>query len=100
MVHLQIPGVLNVEAVAFPGPPVVLVGHNEHIAWCATVVFHDTTDVYAEEIVSCAAGDCTVFDGGEDPIETWTETISIGARGTITDEIQVTYELVPHHGPI
>jgi len=38
--------------------------------------------------------------GQQVPIQPWTETIQIGALGTITSSVTATYELVPHHGPI
>jgi penicillin amidase len=72
------------------------------VAWGGTVVNHDVTDFYLEEIVPCAAGggDCVVFEGGEVAIETVEETIRSGALGTFTDSVTVTLEQVPHHGPI
>lgn len=93
---------LDVAGITFPGIPGVILGHNQHVAWGATTVNHDVTDYYLETIEPCAqgGGDCVVFDGGQVPIETFTETIRVGALGTITDEYEVTYERVPHHGPI
>jgi penicillin amidase len=100
--HLVIPGEVDVEGITFPGIPGVILGHNGHLAWSATVVYHDVNDVYLEQIVPCSegGGDCVLFDGGQVPIESWTETIGVGALGTITSTIEATYERVPHHGPI
>ncbi|HTM23289.1 MAG TPA: penicillin acylase family protein [Kofleriaceae bacterium] len=100
--HLVVPGELDVEGITFPGIPGVVLGHNGHLAWSATVVYHDVNDVYLEQIVPCDAGggDCVLFDGGQVPIESWTETVNVGALGTITGSIEATYERVPHHGPI
>ena len=102
LLHLTVPGKLDVEGISFPGIPGVILGHNEHLAWGSTTVSHDVTDVYVETIVPCAAGggDCALHDGGEVPLESWTETIKVGALGTITEQFDVTYERVPHHGPI
>jgi len=100
--HLTVPGELDVTGITFPGIPGVILGHNQHVAWGATTANHDVTDFYLEDIVPCTngGGDCTVFDGGEVPLESWQETINIGALGTIVDSKTVTYERVPHHGPI
>jgi penicillin amidase len=102
LVHLTVPGALDVQGASFPGIPGIVLGHNARIAWGATTVSHDVEDFYLETIAPCTSGggDCVSWGGGEVPIETWTETIKVGARGTITRELQVTYERVPHHGPI
>lgn len=102
MVHITVPGELDVEGVTFPGAPGVLLGHNAHIAWGATVVAHDVVDFYDEEIHPCAAGDgdCVTWKGREVKVETWQETIGIGTLGTILEEKTVTLERVPHHGPL
>lgn len=100
--HLTIPGDVDVAGITFPGIPGIILGHNEHIAWGATTVNHDVTDFYLEEIAPCpgGGGDCVAFDGGQVPIESWEETLDIGALGTITESRTVTFERVPHHGPI
>lgn len=100
--HLTVPGDVDVAGITFPGIPGIILGHNQHVAWGATTVNHDVTDFYLEEVVPCAAGggDCTVWNGAEVPIETWEETLEIGAFGTITETRTVTFERVPHHGPI
>jgi penicillin amidase len=36
----------NVGGVAFPGAPVIAIGHNDHVGWGNTVVGYDVTDVY------------------------------------------------------
>ena len=101
-VHLTVVDELDVAGITFPGIPGVILGHNEHVAWGATTANHDVTDYYLETIVPCSAGggDCVMFEGGEVAIESWTEEIGIGALGTSTDTLVVTYERVPHHGPI
>lgn len=100
--HLTVPGDLDVAGITFPGIPGVILGHNEHLAWGATTANHDVTDFYLEEIRPCTAGggDCALWKGTEVPLETWEETIGIGALGTATETMTVTYERVPHHGPI
>ena len=47
MIHLKAPG-LNVTGVSLPGLPLVIIGHNEHIAWGATNTAPDVQDLYVE----------------------------------------------------
>lgn len=91
---------LDLLGVTFPGIPGVILGTNGQLAWSATVSEHDVNDVYLEAIAPCGAQSCVAFNGAQIPIETFTETINIGALGTITDTRTATYEVVPHHGPI
>lgn len=100
--HVTVPGSLDVAGVGFAGIPGIVIGHNQHVAWGATTVNHDVTDYYLEEVVPCLSGpgDCVMFEGQEVAIESWEETIQIGALGTIIDTLTVTYERIPHHGPI
>ena len=100
--HLVVPDELDVEGITFAGIPGIVLGHNGKVAWTSTTVRHDVTDVYLEEIVSCSEGegDCVVFDEDEVPLEVRTETVNIGALGTIIDTREFDYEVVPHHGPV
>lgn len=47
MVHLKAPE-LDVTGVSLPGLPLVIIGHNEHIAWGATNAAPDVQDLYVE----------------------------------------------------
>ena len=47
MVHLQAPS-LDVTGVSLPGLPLVVIGHNEHIAWGVTNTAPDVQDLYIE----------------------------------------------------
>jgi penicillin amidase len=85
---------LNVGGIAFPGIPGIILGHNEHVAWGATVAVIDVSDAYRETL--SADGSAVSFKGSEVPIETIVEEISDGKGGTISYEVKV----VPHHGPI
>lgn len=49
VMHLHAPG-LNVAGVTVPGVPVVVIGHNEHIAWGMTNVMADDVDFFIEDI--------------------------------------------------
>jgi penicillin amidase len=48
MVHLKAPG-LDVSGVSLPGLPVIILGHNDHIAWGATNTAPDVQDLYIEK---------------------------------------------------
>ena len=47
MIHLKAPGV-NVSGVSLPGLPLVVIGHNERIAWGMTNTGPDVQDLYVE----------------------------------------------------
>jgi penicillin amidase len=102
--HLTVDGAapVDVMGITFPGIPGVVLGTNGKVAWAATVSYHDVNDVYLEDIAPCpqGGGDCVLHGGMRVPIETRTETIQLGALGTVTSERMAVYEVVPHHGPI
>ncbi len=47
MIHLKAPG-LNVSGVSLPGLPLLVIGHNEKIAWGVTNTSPDVQDLYVE----------------------------------------------------
>ncbi len=47
MIHLKAPG-LDVSGVSLPGLPLVIIGHNERIAWGMTNTGPDVQDLYVE----------------------------------------------------
>ncbi|HPH98528.1 MAG TPA: penicillin acylase family protein [Anaerolineaceae bacterium] len=53
-VHLNCGGPLNVSGVSMPGIPLVLVGHNDRIAWGITLAFTDCEDLYLEKFDSAS----------------------------------------------
>src|SRR5262249_55950926 len=77
--HLIVNGATDVLGVTFPGIPGVILGTNGDLAWSATVSEHDVNDVFLETISPCGAGNCVAFQGAQVPIQTFTETIDIGA---------------------
>ncbi len=91
---------LDVLGITFPGIPGVILGSNGQVAWSATVSEHDVNDIYRESVVGCPQGECVKFNSTNVPIETFEETIAVGALGTETERFTATYENVPHHGPI
>lgn len=52
MLHLVVPGVLDVAGCAAPGLPCVISGRNENCAWGVTSVGADVVDVYADTITT------------------------------------------------
>ncbi|HEV8323228.1 MAG TPA: penicillin acylase family protein, partial [Myxococcota bacterium] len=96
------PDTLDLAGAIFPGAPGVGMGFNRHVAWGATYAYHDMADVYLEDVVPCSTGtgDCVLFQGGEVPLTTTNETITLGLLGSPTGEVVVPVEHVPHHGPV
>jgi penicillin amidase len=47
MIHLKAPG-LDVSGVSLPGLPLIIIGHNERIAWGVTNTGPDVQDLYVE----------------------------------------------------
>jgi penicillin G amidase len=85
---------LKVGGIAFPGIPGIILGHNEHVAWGATVAGYDVADAYAEEL--SADGKSVKFEGQDVPIEIIEETINIQGKDPYVYKVR----MVPHHGPI
>lgn len=85
---------LKVAGVAFPGLPAIILGHNEHIAWGATVAGYDVSDVYAETLTP--DGESVMWKGKPVPLQTIEEVINIQGGAPYVYKVKV----VPHHGPI
>lgn len=85
---------MHVGGVAFPGLPGIILGHNEHIGWGATVADYDVTDVYAETLTP--DGKAVLFKGNPVPLQTIDEVIAIAGREPYTYHLPI----VPHHGPV
>jgi penicillin amidase len=49
-IHQVIEGSLNVTGLALPGQPLIIVGHNDSIAWGMTNTYVDNLDYYQEKI--------------------------------------------------
>lgn len=88
------PEELHVSGLAFPGVPVVILGHNRHLAWAMTNADYDVTDVYAETLTP--DGTAVRYRGAEVPFETVEEVIEV--RGG--ESVPYTVQIVPHHGPV
>jgi len=90
-------GTSSLIGISFPGIPGVLIGYNEHVAWGATTVGWDVSDVYTETLN--AAGDAVLFNGAYVPIQPVTAHIDV-LLDTGTETRDQVIEIVPHHGAI
>ena len=92
-VHLTAPG-WNVKGFTLPGAPLVIIGHNDRIAWGFTNNGADVQDLYIESFNPSAPDKYRVHD-------TWTkaqvydETIRV--KGAADEHLNVT---ITRHGPI
>jgi penicillin G amidase len=93
-IHQVIEGQLNVTGVAFPGQPLVVGGHNDHIAWGMTNVMIDDIDFYLE---TTPPGDSTryLLDGEWLPFRHTDEVIRVKGGKEIVKRIYFT-----HRGPV
>lgn len=92
-VHLRAPG-WNVEGFTLPGAPMVIIGHNEHIAWGFTNSGADVQDLYIETF-NAASPDEYRVKGSWVKAQTIAETIRV--KGQPEEHLAVT---VTRHGPI
>jgi penicillin amidase len=90
-VHLH-SGDFNVEGFTLPGLPMVVVGHNQHIAWGFTNLNPDVQDLFIENFN--AAGEYQTPTGWQKP-EKYHEVIQV--KGQPDTGVDV---LVTRHGPI
>lgn len=92
MAGLEAPGI-HVEGVTLPGMPLVIAGHNEHVAWGFTALFADVQDVYVEKLDG--RGNYQAADGSWKPLAVDHETIHVRAGKDVTVDVEST-----DHGPI
>jgi penicillin amidase len=90
-------GTSNLIGISFPGIAGVLIGYNDHVAWGATTVGWDVSDVYTETLN--AAGDAVLFNGSYVPIKQVTVPIDVLLATGVETRSHV-IEIVPHHGAI
>lgn len=84
---LEAPG-LHVTGVSVPGIPLVVAGHNEHIAWGFTALYGDTQDLYVEKIN--AQGEYQGVDGAWHAFEHDPETIQVRFGRDVTVDVERT----------
>jgi penicillin G amidase len=75
----------------------LVIGHNENVAWGATVAGWDVTDLYIETL--SPEGDAVLFNGDWVKIRRIEQTFQQGRGSGAKVETRV-IEVVPHHGPI
>jgi penicillin amidase len=85
---------LHAAGVSLPGTPYILIGHNEDIAWGATLSFVDTEDLFVEEIDSINGNRYRFRDEWQEN-KIHQERIEVRGR---QDHLEKVIET--HHGPI
>ena len=89
-------GELDVTGVGIPGVPLVIAGHNRHVAWGYTDSLPDAQDLYEEHLHRTSEGRWEYeFQGERHPAIVRQEEIKIKGGKTTTEEVVVT-----RHGPI
>lgn len=91
--HLVSEDGFHVAGVSQPGLPYVLVGHNEHITWGATLAFTDVEDLFIERL---HPQDQTRYRFGKSwrKLKLIEEEIPVRGRNPHHETIRIT-----HHGP-
>ena len=82
-------GGLNVSGASIPGLPVIVIGHNDRVAWGVTALYADVQDQYVETLSPSDSGQYAVEDGWE-TFETSSETIEVAGGSAVTLEIRRT----------
>jgi penicillin amidase len=93
LVHLTAPG-WNVAGFALPGAPLVIIGHNERVAWGFTNSNADVQGLYIEQFESEASRAYRV-NGALMQADVRRETIHVRGKPDVVYEVVVT-----RHGPI
>jgi penicillin amidase len=93
MIHLKAPG-LNVSGVSLPGLPLVIIGHNEKVAWGMTNTGPDVQDLYTESFDS-AAPNKYLHNGAWVDAEVRDEVVKVRRKRDYRFTVKVT-----RHGPI
>src|SRR5579859_7479771 len=92
-VHVTAPG-WNVKGFTLPGAPLVIIGHNDRIAWGFTNNGADVQDLYIETFNPAAADEYRVR-GSWTKAQVYDELIHV--RGAPDEHLKV---LVTRHGPV
>lgn len=92
-IHLTCPG-WNVKGLALPGAPLVIIGHNDNIAWGFTNNGADVQDLYIETMNPADSGEYRVH-GAWTKAEVDEEVIHV--KGRPDDHLKI---LITRHGPI
>jgi len=92
MADLLAPG-FHAAGVTLPGVPMVIAGHNDHIAWGFTALYADVQDLYLEKLDG--KGNYQALDGSFKPLTVDHEVIKV--RGGKDDVLDVQSTA---HGPL
>ncbi len=87
MSGLRAPG-FHAAGVTVPGIPLIIAGHNEHVAWGFTALYGDTQDIYVERVN--AQDQYQGPDGTWRPIEHDRETIRVRGGHDVTVDVERT----------
>ena len=96
--HLHQENGLRLAGVTQPGMPYVLVGHNAHIAWGATLAFADVEDLFLEKVELDEFGAPTgryATAAGWEQLTIRPEIINVRGRQPHQEDVQLT-----RHGPL
>jgi penicillin amidase len=93
LIHLSAPG-WNVAGVSLPGLPLVVIGHNDRIAWGLTNAMIDDADFYVEQIDSASPGHYR-YHGASLAFGEREEKIYVGTNDSVTITARFT-----RHGPV
>lgn len=92
MADLNAPG-LHAAGVTLPGVPLIIAGHNEHVAWGFTALYGDVQDLYVEQLDG--KGNYRGPKGDWLPLAHASETIHVRFGKDTTLDVQLTA-----HGPL
>lgn len=92
--HLVCPDYENT-GVSIPGVPLVLIGHNRHIAWGATLTYADVQDTYVEKFTDAT---CKKYQFGDKVLDATIRTEKIKIKGK--QEPHIEQVVNTHHGPV
>jgi penicillin G amidase len=92
MADLKAPG-YHAAGVTLPGMPMVIAGHNEHVAWGFTALYADVQDLYVEKLDG--KGHYQDLDTEWKPLHVDREVIHVRGGADVTLDVQSTA-----HGPI
>jgi len=92
MADLLAPG-FHAAGVTLPGFPLIIAGHNDHVAWGLTALLADVQDLYYERLDG--KGNYEGIDGQWHPLAVDHETIHVRGAKDVTIDVQST-----GHGPL
>ncbi len=92
MADLRAPG-FHAAGVTLPGMPLVIAGHNEHVAWGFTALYGDVQDLYIETLDG--NGNYQANDATWKPLAVDHEVIHVRGKGDVSVDVRST-----DHGPL